>query len=471
MLFASYVFLFAFLPLVLLGYFGLNRYCRSDRPGKIFLCAANFVFYGWFNFSYLWILLASIGVNFLIGRGMYALRGREAGRRTLLAVGLIFDVGLIGYYKYADFFIQNVNSALSLDWPVLHVLLPLGISFFTFQQIAYLINIHSGELNECYDLLTYTLFISFFPQLIAGPIVLPGEMMPQFADRKNRHFNPANFAPGMWLFAVGLAKKLVIADNLAPLAEDMYDLAAQGTVPDILSCWRGVFAYTAQIYYDFSGYCDMAMGLGMMFNIILPLNFNSPYHSLNIQEFWRRWHITLCRFMVQFVYIPMGGSRHGAFRTYLSIMVTFLVSGLWHGAGWTFILWGGLHGLALCVHRLFSKDLKLSLPAVVAWPMTMLFLFHADVIIRSKDLATAGRVFRGLYRVPAGGLKTAFSDFSLNEMSLILIALGIAWLLPNAAARIRQFKPNLLMLTATVILLCVSVLFINRLSPFIYFNF
>ena len=471
MLFASHVFLFVFLPLVLLGYFGLNRYCRSSQPGKIFLCVANFVFYGWFNPWYLLILLSSIAVNFLIGRGLYATRDRRRTSGVLLAVGLLFNVGLIGYYKYADFFIQNVNSVLSLNWPILHILLPLGISFFTFQQIAYLINIHSGELTECYDLVTYTLFISFFPQLIAGPIVLPGEMMPQFADRKNLRFNPANFAPGLWLFAVGLAKKLIIADNLAPLAENMYGLAAEGAVPDILSCWRGVFAYTAQIYFDFSGYCDMAMGLGLMFNIVLPLNFNSPYQSLNIQEFWRRWHITLCRFMVQFVYIPMGGSRHGAFRTYLSIMVTFLVSGLWHGAGWTFILWGGLHGLALCAHRLFSKQLKLSLPAVLAWPMTMLFLFHADVIIRSRNLATAGRVFRGLYSAPAGGIKAAFSQFSLNEMSLILAALGIAWLLPNAASRIREFKPNVLMLTATVILLCVSVLFINRLSPFIYFNF
>ena len=471
MLFASHVFLFVFLPLVLFGYFGLNRCCRSDRPGKIFLCAANFLFYGWFNFSYLWILLASIGVNFLVGRGLYAMRGHRRKSKLLLAAGLIFNIGVLGYYKYADFFIHNVNAVLQLNWPTLHILLPLGISFFTFQQIAYLINIRNGELTERCDLLTYTLFISFFPQLIAGPIVLPGEMMPQFADRKNLRFNPANFAPGIWLFAVGLAKKLIIADNLAPLAEDMYDFAAQGNIPDILSCWRGVFAYIAQIYFDFSGYCDMAMGLGLMFNIVLPLNFNSPYQSLNIQEFWRRWHITLCRFMVQFVYIPMGGSRHGVFRTYLSIMVTFLVSGLWHGAGWTFILWGGLHGLALCAHRFFSKDLKLSLPAIAAWPMTMLFLFHADVVIRSKDLSTAGRVFRGLYRIPEGGLKAAFDDFSLNEMSLILAALAIAWLLPNAAARIRNFKPSILMLTATVLLLCASVLFINRLSPFIYFNF
>ena len=471
MLFASHIFLFAFLPLVLLGYFGLNRYCRSAEPGKIFLCVANFVFYGWFNPRYLWILLASIAVNFVIGRGLYRMHERRRASLALLIVGLLFNIGMIGYYKYADFFIENVNAVLSLNWPILHILLPLGISFFTFQQIAYLINIHTGELTECYDLVTYTLFISFFPQLIAGPIVLPGEMMPQFADRKNLRFNSANFAPGLWLFAIGLAKKLIIADNLAPLVDDTYKLAVQGIIPDILTSWRGALGFTLQIYFDFSGYCDMAMGIGLMFNIVLPLNFDSPLRSLSVQEFWRRWHITLGRFLAQYLYFPLGGSRKGAVRTYMTLMLIFLLSGLWHGAGWTYIVWGGLHGAALCVHRFFSKQLKLSLPPFLAFPITFVFLVCACALFRSENLKVAWRIFRGMFTVTRRSFEQGFSDISLNNLSLIAAVLGIVWLLPSAAAHIKDFKPTVFTLTVTVLLLCGSVFFISRLSPFIYFNF
>jgi len=470
MLFSSHVFLFLFLPIVLTGYFLLNRIFRSGVPAKLFLVAANLLFYGWFNASYVWIILASILVNFGVGRWIYGIRSKFL-RRTVLLTGILFNVAMIGYFKYADFFIENVNFIFHSDWPMRHILLPLGISFFTFQQLAYLVNVYRNELQEKYDLLTYFLFVSFFPQLIAGPIVLPGEMMPQFEDPAKKRFSFAEFSPGLWLFAIGLAKKLILADNFAPLADGVFDAAREGLFIDPLSAWTAVAAYTLQIYFDFSGYCDMAMGCARMFNITLPLNFDSPYRSGDIREFWRRWHITLGRFLAQYVYFPLGGSKKGEKRAWLAILVTFFVSGLWHGAGWTFVLWGILHGLALCVHRFYSKQLKWKMPKWSAVPLTFLFVLLAWVLFRADDLISALRIYQGMTDLSPAALKIAFADVSRNNLVMFLCAAGILFLLPNAAGNLRKFKPTAFTLLVTVLLLVGSVFFMSRVSPFIYFNF
>ncbi len=470
MLFSSHVFLFLFLPIVLTGYFLLNRIFRSGVPAKLFLVAANLLFYGWFNASYVWIILASILVNFGVGRWIYGIRSKFL-RRTVLLTGILFNVAMIGYFKYADFFIENVNFIFHSDWPMRHILLPLGISFFTFQQLAYLVNVYRNELQEKYDLLTYFLFVSFFPQLIAGPIVLPGEMMPQFEDPAKKRFSFAEFSPGLWLFAIGLAKKLILADNFAPLADGVFDAAREGLFIDPLSAWTAAAAYTLQIYFDFSGYCDMAMGCARMFNITLPLNFDSPYRSGDIREFWRRWHITLGRFLAQYVYFPLGGSKKGEKRAWLAILVTFFVSGLWHGAGWTFVLWGILHGLALCVHRFYSKQLKWKMPKWSAVPLTFLFVLLAWVLFRADDLISALRIYQGMTDLSPAALKIAFADVSRNNLVMFLCAAGILFLLPNAAGNLRKFKPTAFTLLVTVLLLVGSVFFMSRVSPFIYFNF
>ena len=277
MLFCSYIFLFLFLPLTVLCYYLLNR--LHPLAGKISLLGASLFFYGYFNPVYLLLLLGSLVFNFLLGELL-----QKRKDRLLLTVGITVNILLLGYCKYYDFFVSNINMLFGTDWTLKHLLLPLGISFFTFQQISYLCEIYNGTLKERYSPLTYSLFITFFPQLVAGPIVLPDEMMPQFADRKNQKIHLQNIACGFFIFILGLSKKMLLADNFAPIADRIFPMSD----PGFLDAWYAVFAYTMQIYFDFSGYCDMAIGIGLLFNISLPVNFSSPYRSGDIQEFWRR---------------------------------------------------------------------------------------------------------------------------------------------------------------------------------------
>ncbi len=302
MVFSSYIFLLLFLPFSLAGYYGLSR-LAGRTISRIWLVAICGVFYGWFNPSYLWILAGSILFNYFFG----SILGKCSPlwyKKALYWTGLAGNLLLLGYFKYFDFFLSTVNSLFQTDYLLLNLLLPLGISFFTFQQISYLYEIYTGSLKH-YNIIDYTLFVSFFPQLIAGPIVLPEEMMSQFAEKKSHRFQYRNFAPGLWLFAIGLAKKVLLADEFAIWANDGFASAALSS-PD---AWQAVLAYTLQIYFDFSGYCDMAAGIGLMYNVRLPVNFDMPYRSADIKEFWRRWHITLGRFLAMFVYIPLGGEE------------------------------------------------------------------------------------------------------------------------------------------------------------------
>ena len=319
-------------------------------------------------------------------------------KKIILAFGIAANLALLGYFKYSDFLISNVNFAFGTQIPHLNLLLPLAISFFTFQQIAYLVDCAALKGAKRYDFLSYCLFVTFFPQLIAGPIVHHEEMMPQFAKTKNKVINYENIALGLFIFSIGLFKKIVIADTFAVWATEGFDMAAS---LNLIEAWVISLSYTFQLYFDFSGYCDMAIGAALLFNIKLPINFNSPYKALNIQDFWRRWHITLSRFLRDYVYIPLGGNRSGKVRTYVNLAATFVIGGIWHGAGWTFIFWGCLHGAALVVQRIWS-ELGFKLNKFVAWFITFNFVNIAWVFFRAKEWDDALKVLRGMFGLGGG---------------------------------------------------------------------
>lgn len=382
------------MPLVALGYFLLNKRGHIQLA-KISLVAASLFFYGYWNPLYLILIITSIVVNFGFGALLHRAKldtwSAPVSGKFILICGIVFNLSLLGYYKYADFFIDNVNILLDSQLPFLNLLLPLAISFFTFQQIAYLVDCYKFDVYE-YDFLSYCLFVSFFPQLIAGPIVHHKEMMPQFFDVKNAFVNSENIAKGILIFCIGLFKKVVIADTFAVWADAGFDSDEALT---LFESWGTSLSYTFQLYYDFSGYTDMAIGAALIFNIVLPLNFNSPYKALSIQDFWRRWHMTLSRWLKDYLYIPLGGNRKGEYRTYFNLVATFVLGGLWHGAGWTFILWGSLHGLALVIHRLWEHS-RFNMPKYFAWACTFLFVNLTWVFFRAETLSDAMRIIRGM---------------------------------------------------------------------------
>jgi len=337
---------------------------------KSFLVFASLVFYSWWNIAYLPIILSSMLFNYVIGLSLSREQmGSKVGKKALLTFGITANVALLGYFKYADFFIRNLNHLLDTNVGMLNLALPLAISFFTFQQIAYLVDSSRGETRE-YDFLNYANFVTFFPQLIAGPIVHHKEMMPQFAAPSNKVKRYNNIATGLFIFSIGLFKKVIIADTFAVWATAGFDHAS---VLNMIEAWVTSLSYTFQLYFDFSGYTDMAIGAALLFNIKLPINFNSPYKALSIQDFWRRWHMTLTRFLKEYIYIPLGGNRRGEFRTYSNLMATFLIGGIWHGAGWTFLFWGFLHGIAIVIQRAWNK-MGFRLNTLFAWFVTFNFI-------------------------------------------------------------------------------------------------
>src|SRR5579863_7957836 len=346
MLFSSYTFLFQFLPAVALAFAAARLH--SPRAGILVLVGASLFFYGAWRPVYLLLLIASIGANFSLG----LLMEDGSRRRAVGMLGVSLNLALLCYFKYANFILDSVTALTGAPLPFVNIVLPLGISFFTFQQIAYLVDVMRGAKVER-DVVSYTLFVSFFPHLIAGPLVHHAEMIPQF-KRARTSRSAVLAARGLAIFVSGLFKKVVIADNLAQFVSPVFLQADTGGGVTTPWAWLATSAYTFQIYFDFSGYSDMAIGLALLFGIRLPVNFRSPYKATSIVEFWRRWHITLSRFLRDYLYIPLGGNRLGEQRRYLNLMVTMLLGGLWHGAGWNFLIWGGLHGLYLCVNHLWQ---------------------------------------------------------------------------------------------------------------------
>lgn len=394
MIFSSAKFILLFLPIAFFGYFYLNR-MRLVLAGKAWLVAMSLFFYAYWKITYLPLLLVSIFFNFAVGTALSPTETRlRFSRRFVLIASIAINLMLLGYFKYTNFLIDNINAVFGINYVLPPVLLPLGISFFTFTQIAYLVDSYRGEAKE-YNFLNYALFVTFFPHLIAGPILHHREMMSQFESRWTLAIRYRNIFQGLFIFSIGLFKKVIIADTFAIWANICFD---GGKIFDFFSAWLCSLSYTFQLYFDFSGYCDMAIGASLLFNIWLPINFNSPYKALNIQDFWRRWHITLSRYLRDYLYIPLGGNRCSTKRVYFNLMVTFILGGLWHGASWMFIIWGALHGIALVIHRAWHS-LGKQMPTWLAWFITFNFINITWIFFRANTLHDALRIIHGMVNV------------------------------------------------------------------------
>lgn len=457
MLFPTFTFILGFLPLTALGYFLLAN--QSRTWGRWWLIAASFIFYSWFNWSYSLILMFSLLMNWGFAQWLYKKRSR-----WVLTAGILCNILLLGYFKYYDFFVENINVVFGTSLMLKHILLPLGISFFTFQQISFLQLVYSRELAQRYSFGCYALFVCFFPQLIAGPIVLPDEMMSQFEKEECLHPNARNIAAGLYVFALGLSKKILLADYFA----EMVDPGFMDAAGNFFVGWKTALAYTFQIYFDFSGYCDMAIGIGLLFNIRLPKNFYAPYKAENIADFWRKWHITLGRFLMSGIYIPLGGNRCGKVRNCLNLLITFFISGLWHGASWLFVLWGVLHGLALVVHRIWSKFLGLEMHWIPARVLTFFFVLLAWVLFRAGNMEQAGQVYRAMFAPDSMAIAGQF-----DVKTILLFAAGgfIVFFLRPVADWEEKFKPTIANALLTIVLLIIPMFCFVKYSPFIYFNF
>jgi alginate O-acetyltransferase complex protein AlgI len=484
MLFNSFEFILLFLPITFFLYYFLLQN-RLFQGAKAILVVASLFYYAWWNLDYLPVIILSLLFNYVIGNFLSRDDIRKSlSRRSTLALGVSVNLIFLGYYKYSNFFIENINYLSESSISIEALVLPLAISFFTFQQIAYLVDCYKGKADE-YDFLNYALFITFFPQLIAGPIVHHREMMPQFSNKWNLVKRHKNIALGLFLFSIGLFKKVIIADTFSQWAKLGFDKAEY---LNMIEAWVTSLSYTFQLYFDFSGYTDMAVGAALLFNIYLPINFNSPYKSLDISDFWRRWHITLSRFMKDYIYIPLGGNRLGSLKTLRNLMATFLIGGLWHGAGWTFLFWGALHGVALSIHRIW-KWFGFSMHRYIAWFITFNFINVTWVFFRAETWDDAIKVLKGMF----------MGDFILSEewigrlgflqeygvqFGQKLIHLGgfstpLAWLIvafiiisfKNTSQLAKGFSAGYKYLIVTVVLGGYAMLNMTHASDFLYFNF
>ncbi|GAA0850419.1 MBOAT family protein [Paenibacillus glucanolyticus] len=468
MLFNSYPFIFVFLPITVLVYFMLNR-LRYGLAAKCWLALSSLFFYSWWNISYLPLLLGSIAFNYAVGRLLQARQAHSLdqtasrrGAKGILIAGISGNVLLLIYYKYADFFIVNIGAATGWEVPLLNLVLPLGISFFTFTQIAYLVDAYKGKARE-YNLVNYVLFVTFYPHLIAGPILHHGEMMPQFDRVRGKLWDWGNAANGIFIFCIGLFKKVVIADTLAVYANTGFDTAS-----GFVDSWVAALSYTFQLYFDFSGYTDMAIGAALLFNIRLPQNFNSPYKAVNIQDFWRRWHMTLSRFLRDYIYIPLGGNRRGEAIMLRNLVLTFLIGGLWHGAGWTFLFWGLLHGVGQVIQRLWGK-LGITMPRVLAWAITFVFITVTWVFFRAESWADAMRLMKGMSGL--SGIHLNLDTALLEPVAIMIFIAPIVFFCRNSSELSVSFRPNFRQAVVCAVLFVISLMYITRISEFLYFNF
>ncbi|MBK8816883.1 MAG: MBOAT family protein [Methylococcaceae bacterium] len=516
MLFNSYVFIFAFLPLALGVFYSLGR---RPKLAIIWLTLCSLFFYGWWNPNYLLLLLISIGFNYVVGKRLASTRSRN-----ILFMGITGNLLLLGYYKYTGFAAYILKSFIDFDLGIANIILPLGISFFTFTQIAFLVDAYRGEVKE-YSFINYALFVSYFPHLIAGPILHHKEMMPQFGQQDGFRPRADWFAIGLSVFIVGLLKKVMLADSVGPYAKLVFDAAANGLPLTLFEAWGGLMSYSMQLYFDFSGYSDMAIGISLLFGIRLPINFHSPYLATSIIDFWRCWHITLSRFLRDYLYIALGGSRLGVLTKYRNLLLTMLIGGLWHGAGWNFLIWGGLHGLYLAINHLWrqwvsscQRDqlVKSRAANFFSWLVTFLAVTIAWTFFRASDLNAATLILKGLFGMNGLALPERYY-FDLGHLGLWLHNIGIplkalnagdvisfggvlqlaivttiAFFAPNTSQIFHRFQPalenrsititspksnvlawriNPAWATLTAILGLVAIINITSLSEFLYFQF
>jgi alginate O-acetyltransferase complex protein AlgI len=458
MLFSSNIFILVFLPITLGLYYALAGH-RNARIGL--LIAASLVYYGYWDVRFVPLLVGLALANWFIAR-LFA-----AGRSRLwLDLGIALNLAALGFFKYTNFFLDNLFALAGATAPHFDIILPLGISFFIFQKISYLADLRRGD-RHVYPLADYCLFVFFFPQLIAGPIVRHNEIIPQFDALPRRPEMWENLARGATLFIVGLMKKVAFADTLAPNVDMLFGKAAAGMPLNFGAGWAAAVSFALQIYFDFSGYSDMAIGLALMFGFRLPINFDAPYRAVSVRDFWRRWHITLSRLLRDYLYIPLGGNRRGGKRQAVNVVVTMLLGGLWHGASWTFVAWGGLHGVALAVNGAWARAGR-RLPPLLGWAVTMLFVLVGWVLFRAADFGGAWQILESMVGLHGwGGVR-------LDNHFILYLGLAVALVGPTSQqAVLRQFQPRGWAALAGAAALVWALLAIGgRLQhEFIYFQF
>lgn len=447
MLFNSPIFIFMFLPVTWFFYYLLLK-TKLIKPALAWLVLCSLFFYGWWNPAYVSLIVLSMIFNFIAGRFICS---ASTWRKAILVTGVSANLGLLGYYKYCDFFISIANTVASTQFNFQHIILPLAISFFTFTQIAFLVDSYNNETRE-YNFLHYCLFVTFFPHLIAGPIVHHKQLAPQFANQTS--IDTRDVAIGLTIFAIGLFKKLILADSLAANVAQVY--GATGTTltntPDFFAAWMGTISYTLQLYFDFSGYSDMAIGLSLLFGIKLPINFNSPYKALNIIDFWRRWHITLSQFLRDYLYIPLGGNRKGKARRYMNLWLTMLLGGIWHGASFNFVIWGALHGFYLMINHMWQNlchSLRLDaitklLPTkIISLVITLLAVMVAWVFFRAYDFHSAKVILQSMCGMNGLDIPQALSHDSKQQLYWLATLFAIVWFVPNTQQLFSQYGPAL----------------------------
>jgi alginate O-acetyltransferase complex protein AlgI len=520
MLFNSHAFIFIFLPITLFGFFYCGYY--KSRLAIGWLVAASVFFYGWWNPNSIIILVGSIAVNFAVGRTLAGSQPpyHKRFRQAVLFIGIVVNLSLLLYYKYFNFILSTITGFTGISTPHWDITLPLGISFFTFTQIAFLVDAYRGEVKE-YNPLHYALFVTFFPHLIAGPILHHKEMMPQFSKADIFHANTDHLSVGLTVFLIGLFKKVIIADGIGRYVSPVFTAAESGQVLTFLEAWAGALAYTFQLYFDFSGYSDMAIGLARVFGINLPLNFNSPYKAVSIIDFWRRWHMTLTRFLKDYLYIPLGGNRSGVCRHFLNLFITMLICGLWHGAGVTFIVWGALHGVYLIINhlwrrmiqacgmtnfssnfcRMFAARLLTFIAVVIGW-----VVFRAETLPAAIQLLKAMAGYNGVVMSNAWLLRlgpvaswmqaigiefgTLTVPLALKAWAWVIPLLAIVWFMPNTQEYMASYhiglekpgiaaprfpaliwRPSWILAVAFGIAGCYTILSLHHESEFLYFQF
>ena len=480
MLFNSYYFVLMFLPIVLALYYLSLRIVRRSEENKqdkyhklslFVLIISSFIFYAYDNLYYLVLLVASILINWCIAW----ILNNKSNTKPVLILGILIDVGIIFYFKYYDFFVSNINSIFRADITLRNIILPLGISFFTFQQISYLVDTYKGETGD-YGFTEYVAFVSFFPQLVAGPIVLHSELITQYRDRSRWNFNSASFAKGLYTFALGLVKKVIIADKFGQVVTFVWsDIAARSSVDMLLA---SIF-YTFQIYFDFSGYCDMAIGIAGMFNLELPVNFNSPYKATSINDFWKRWHMTLTRFLTRYIYIPLGGNRKGKIRTYINIMIVFLVSGIWHGANWNYIIWGLYFGMFILIERTIGNKRMRKMPTALAHIYNTIVVVIGFGIFYFTDLGKLGTFLGNLIGLNGNAMFDMISakNMMANAWLVIVCIILCMPVVPALKKKLESLDLYLVSTTGQTILNVASfalssILLVNATNnPFIYWQF
>jgi len=489
-LFNSYSFIFIFLPLVVAVYFILNKYFPA-KLARLFLLISSLVFMSLWNIYFAVVLIFSVLFNYALGSVLSNAVGSLNSRRKniVFLIAIIGNILLLGFFKYSNFFLGTINCLFSIKLGLFDLILPIGISFYTFMQIAWITDIyHYGEFR--YDFISYCLYVTFFPYVISGPIAYHKEIIPQLESEKTGIFNTANLCRGIFIFAIGLFKKTAIADTLAIIANGGFNAASALSFTE---AWLTSLSFTMQIYFDFSGYTDMAIGIALVFNIKLPANFNSPYKALDIREFWHRWHITLSRFLREYIYIPLGGNRSGEIRTLINLMLTFLIGGLWHGAAWSFVFWGFLHGLALVVHRLWMKT-GFHLNKILAWFLTFNFVNIAWIFFRAKNWEDAFNIIKGMagfngilvspYQasnpffqkltvigIKFGEWRAHLPDTENFIYFLCLAMIPFVLLTKNSNQLLEYFSPNWKNSLAIAFLMACGLLLLNQATAFLYFRF